>query len=128
VRDPVPARITGPAAAGRSAAIVQAIRPWPLLVLAVLAAATLVYAFRIAGEKDATWYGEPELRPSEPYKTVPFSFVPSLPRPPFSGWTLEFRFGRMSAKVLPGHLRAYPLIGNRRIGMTAATQQALFGA
>jgi len=89
---------------------------------------TLVYAFRIAGEEDATWHGEPELMPAEPYETVPFSFVPDLPRPPFSGRTLEFRVGRVRAEVLPGHLRAYPLVGNRRIGMTAATQQALLGA
>lgn len=89
---------------------------------------TLVYAFRIAGEAEATWYGEPELVTAGPHETVSFSFVPDLPRPPFSGRTLDFRVGRVRAEVLPGHLRAYPLVGNRRVGMTAATQQALFGA
>jgi hypothetical protein len=88
---------------------------------------TLVCAFRIAGEENATWYGEPGLVPAEPYETLAFSFVPDLPQPPFSGRTLEFRIGRVRAEVLPGHLRAYPLVSNRRIGMTAVTQQALFG-
>jgi hypothetical protein len=87
----------------------------------------LIFAFRIADEPGATWFGDPDLLDGG-YETTRFPFVPDVPRPPFSGRTLEVRHGHVQAEVLPGYLRAYPMIGNRRIAMTAATQTALFGA
>jgi hypothetical protein len=95
---------------------------------AMLVAETLIYAFRIAGEPEAPWFGDPDLLPEGQYATELFPFLPAVPRPPFSGRTLEVRYGPVEAEVLPGYLRAIPQIGNRRIAMTAAVQEALFGA
>jgi len=87
----------------------------------------MVYAFRIADEKNADWYGDPELLPAGAYSVSRIDFAPGTPRPPFSGRSLEFRYGVVEADVLPGYLRAYPLIDGRRIAMTADAQLALFG-
>jgi hypothetical protein len=88
----------------------------------------LIYAFRIADEAEAAWFGDPDLLPEGHYETGRLSFVPDVPRPPFSGRTLELRYGQVQAEVMPGYLRAFPMVGSRRIAMTAATQVALFGA
>lgn len=95
---------------------------------AMLVEDTLIYAFRVAGEPAAPWFGDPELLPDGAYHSELFSFLPAEPHPPFSGRTLELRYGPVRAEVMPGYLRAIPQVGNRRIAMTAAVQEALFGA
>jgi len=89
--------------------------------------AELIFAFRIADEAGAMWFGDPDLLDGQ-HNAGRFSFVPDVPRPPFSGRTIEVRYGLVEAEVLPGYLRAYPMVGHRRIAMTAAAQIALFGA
>jgi hypothetical protein len=88
----------------------------------------MVYAFRIAGDDGAAWHGEPDLLPAGQYIESAFPFMPDTLHPPFSGRTLIVRYGLVSSEVLPGYLRACPLIDNRRIPMTAATQEVLFDA
>ena len=54
-------------------------------------------------------------------------FNPAVPRP-YSGRTLELRYGLVEAEVAPSYLRAYAHVNGRRIPATAAVQRELFGA
>ncbi len=60
-------------------------------------------------------------------RTGRIDFNPAIPRP-YSGRTLELRYGPVEAEVAPAYLRAYVLVNGRRIPATAAVQQKLFGA
>lgn len=86
---------------------------------------TLIYAFRVAGEKDTPWHGRPDALPDGEYQTGTIYFQPSQAGP-FSGQTLELRYGPVDLPCEPGHLRAYAQVRNRRIAPTTEVQQELF--
>jgi hypothetical protein len=88
---------------------------------------TLIYAFRVADEKDAPWHGDADALSAREYETGTIHFNPAE-RVPFSGRMLEVRYGPVDLECMPTHMRAYALINNRRIAPTAAVQQELFGA
>jgi hypothetical protein len=87
---------------------------------------TLIYAFRDAGTKDTPWHGDPDALPVGRFDTGMLDFNPSMPRP-FSGRTLEVRYGTVDAEVMPSYLRAYALVSGRRLATTADVQVELFG-
>lgn len=60
------------------------------------------------------------------FRTGQIDFNPSVARP-FSGKTLELRYGQVDAEVMPSYLRTYALVDGRRIAPTAAVQVELFG-
>lgn len=86
----------------------------------------MIYAFRAADEKDAPWHGDPDALPAGEFETGTIDFNPAAPRP-FSGRTLELRYGPVEAEAMAPHLRAYALVNGRRIAATAAVQTELFG-
>lgn len=85
---------------------------------------TLIYAFRVA-ESDEPWYGKPDALPTGSYETGFIDFNPARPGP-FRGHTLELRYGPVEEECLPGPMRAYALVNNRRIAATAVVQNTLF--
>jgi hypothetical protein len=87
----------------------------------------MIYAFRAADEKDAPWHGDPDALPAGQFETGMIDFNPAAPRP-FSGRTLELRYGPVEAEAMASHLRTYALVNGRRIAPTAAVQIELFGA
>jgi hypothetical protein len=87
---------------------------------------TVIYAFRLADEKGAPWHGNPGALPGGKYETGTIDFNPARPGP-FSGRTLEVRYGPVDADYKPSYLRAYALVNNRRIAATADVQEELFG-
>ena len=86
----------------------------------------VIYAFREAGRADAPWHGDPDALPDGRFRTGSIDFNPAMPRP-FSGCTLELRYGPVAADIMPAYLRAYALVNGRRIAPTAAIQNELFG-
>jgi hypothetical protein len=88
--------------------------------------AVLIYAFRVADEKDAPWHGEADaLAPGE-YQTGLIDFNPARPGP-YSGRTLEVRFGDVGDDGMEPYLRGFAMVNNRRVGTRADVQQELFG-
>jgi hypothetical protein len=87
---------------------------------------TLIYAFRVAGEKGEQWHGQAGALPSGEYETGLIEFNPAWPGP-FTGQALEVRYGPVDDEFMPPYLRAYALVNNRRVAATAAVQQILFG-
>jgi hypothetical protein len=87
----------------------------------------MIYAFRAADEKDAPWHGDHDALPDGQFRTGRIDFNPAMPRP-YSGRTLELRYGPVEAEAAPAYLRAYAHVNGRRIPATAALQQELFGA
>jgi hypothetical protein len=86
----------------------------------------VIYAFRAADEPGAPWHGAPDALPAGQYQTGTIDFNPAAPRP-YSGRTLELRYGSASIPVMEPHLRAYALVNGRRVATTAAVQIELFG-
>jgi hypothetical protein len=86
----------------------------------------VIYAFREAGRADAPWHGDPDALPDGQFRTGLLEFNPAMPRP-FSGCTLELRYGSAAADIMPAYLRAYAQVDGRRIAPTAAVQEELFG-
>src|SRR5258708_33302078 len=88
--------------------------------------AVLIYAFRVADETDAPWHGEVDaLAPGE-YETGLIDFNPARPGP-YSGRTLEVRYGDVGDDGMEPYLRAFAMVNNRRIGTRANVQHELFG-
>ena len=85
----------------------------------------LVYAFRLAGEKDAAWHGKPDLLRNGRFESGTLDFNPARPGP-FRGRTLEFRYGPVHEECPPPYMRAYALLNNRRVALTTALQNELF--
>ena len=85
-----------------------------------------IYAFRAADETGAPWHGAPDALPDGQYETGTIDFNPAAPRP-YSGRTLELRYGPAEFPVMEPHLRAYALVNGRRIAATADVQTELFG-
>jgi hypothetical protein len=79
-----------------------------------------------ADEPGAPWHGVPDALPAGQYQTGRIDFNPAAPRP-YSGRTLELRYGPADIPVMEPHLRAYALVNGRRIAPTAAVQVELFG-
>jgi hypothetical protein len=86
----------------------------------------VIYAFRAADEPGAPWHGAPDALPAGQYLTGTIDFNPAAPRP-YSGRTLELRYGPVGIPVMEPHLRAYALVNGRRVATSAAVQIALFG-
>lgn len=86
----------------------------------------VIYAFRVADEPGAPWYGSPEALPAGQYETGRIDFNPAQVRP-HSGWTLELRYGPADIEPAEAHLRAYALVNRRRVPPTKAVQIELFG-
>jgi hypothetical protein len=88
--------------------------------------ATLIYAFRAAGEEAAPWHGDPGALPPGDYETGTILVSPARPGP-FSGRLLELRYGPVDDQCEPSYLRAYATVNNRRVAATTAVQKELFG-
>lgn len=86
----------------------------------------VVYAFRAAGKADGPWHGDPDALPDGGYETGTLDFNPPSPRP-FSGLTLEVRYGTVAAEIMPPYLRAYAKVNGRQVAVTSAVQLELFG-
>lgn len=86
----------------------------------------LIYAFRVAGQKNAPWHGRPDALPAGEYQVGTIYLQPAQPGP-FTGQTLELRYGPVALDCEPSHLRAYAQVGGRRIAPTAEVQRELFG-
>jgi hypothetical protein len=86
----------------------------------------VVYAFRAAEKAGAPWHGDPDALPDGQYETGTIDFNPPSPRP-FSGLTLEVRYGAVAAEIMPPYLRAYARVNGRQVAVTSAVQQELFG-
>jgi hypothetical protein len=84
----------------------------------------LIYSFRVA-EPDEPWHGKPGALPPGSYETGFIHFNPARPGP-FQGQTLELRYGPVDEEVMPGPMRAYAQVNNRRIAVTALVQNTLF--
>jgi hypothetical protein len=84
----------------------------------------LIYAFKVEGPGER-WHGKPEaLRDN--YETGTIDFNPARPGP-FRGQILEVRYGQVDEACMPGPMRAYTLVNNRRVALTAEIQMILFG-
>jgi hypothetical protein len=86
----------------------------------------LIYAFRAVDDAEAAWHGQPCALPPGAFETGTIDFNPAMLRP-FSGQTLEVRYGPVDLPVAESYLRAYAMVNGRRIAPTAAVQQELFG-
>jgi hypothetical protein len=83
----------------------------------------LFYAFRAAGDK--AWHGKPDLLPNGRYEAGRLDFNPARPSP-FRG-SLEIRYGPVDEECPSAPMRAYALVNNRRVALTTAVQDELFG-
>jgi hypothetical protein len=83
----------------------------------------LVYAFRVAGDK--AWHGKPNLLPNGRYEAGRLDFNPARPSS-FRG-SLELRYGPVDADCPPAPMRVYALVNSRRVPLTTAVQDELFG-
>lgn len=86
----------------------------------------VIYAFRAADEGGAPWHGAPDALPAGQYETGTIDFNPASQRP-YSGRTLELRYGPVDFPVMEPHMRAYALVNGRRVAATADVQIELFG-
>jgi hypothetical protein len=86
----------------------------------------VIYAFRAADEDGAPWHGAPDALPAGRYETGTIDFNPAVQRP-YSGRTLELRYGPVELPVMEPYLRAYALVNGRRVPATGAVQIELFG-
>jgi len=83
----------------------------------------LVYAFRVAGDK--AWHGKPDLLPNGRYEVGRLDFNPARPSS-FRG-SLELRYGPVDEECPPAPMRVYALVNTRRVPLTTAVQDELFG-
>lgn len=90
-------------------------------------ASFLIYAFRIAGLDTEPWHGEFDALPKGSYETGVINFMPERTGP-YSGRTLEVRYGDIGDDGMEPYLRAYAMVNYRRIGLRADIQHELFGA
>jgi hypothetical protein len=88
--------------------------------------AILIYAFRIADEPDVPWHGNVDALAPDEYETGLIDFNPARPGP-YSGKTLEVRYGDVGDDGMEPYLRGFAMVNNRRIGTRADVQQELFG-
>jgi hypothetical protein len=86
----------------------------------------VIYAFRPADEENAPWHGAQDALPDGLYETGTIDFNPAAQRP-YSGRTLELRYGPADLPVMEPHLRAYAHVNGRRVAATAGIQIELFG-
>jgi hypothetical protein len=87
----------------------------------------LIYAFRVVGEEGTPWHGEVDALATDGYETGQINFMPTRTGP-YSGRTLEVRYGDIGDDGMEPYLRAYAMVNNQRIGLRADVQQELFGA
>jgi hypothetical protein len=87
----------------------------------------LIYAFRVAGEEAGPWRGEFDVLPEGGYETGVINFIQERTGP-YSGRTLEVRYGDVGDDGMEPYLRAYAMVNYRRIGLRADVQHELFGA
>ena len=87
----------------------------------------LIYAFRIAGKDAEPWHGDPGALAEGSYQTGMINFMPEQTGP-YSGRTLDVRYGDIGDDGMEPYLRAYAMVNYRRIGLRAEIQYELFGA
>ncbi len=87
---------------------------------------SLIYAFRILGERAERWHGEPGALPEGSYQAGRIDFNPGPNPSPYAGATLEVRYGPVPDDGLPAYLQGYTTVNGMRIRATAAVQGELF--
>jgi len=87
---------------------------------------TLIYAFRVLGDRSGRWHGEPGALPEGRYQTGRIDFNPNPNPSPYAGTTLEVRYGPVPDDGLPAYLQGYTTVNSMRIRATAAVQGELF--
>lgn len=86
----------------------------------------LIYAFRVVGQDNALWHGDFDALAPDEYETGLINFMPARTGP-YSGRTLEVRYGDIGDDGMEPYLRGHAMVNNRRIGLRADVQQELFG-
>jgi hypothetical protein len=86
----------------------------------------LIYAFRVMDEPGAPWQGDPDALPPDGFETGLIDFSPAQPSP-YSGRTLEVRYGDVGDDGQAPYLRAFAVVNNRRVGTRVDVQHELFG-
>ena len=87
---------------------------------------SLIYAFRVLGERPGRWRGEPGALPEGSYQPGRIDFNPGQNPSPYAGTTLEVRYGPVPDDGLPVYLQGYTTVNGMRIRATAAVQGELF--
>jgi transcriptional regulator with XRE-family HTH domain len=87
---------------------------------------SLIYAFRVLGDRPGRWYGEPEALPEDSYQTSTIDFNPGPNPSPYAGSRLEVRYGPVPDDGLPAYLQGYTTVNGMRIRATAIVQGELF--
>jgi hypothetical protein len=87
---------------------------------------TLIYAFRVLGDRPDHWHGEPGALPEGLYQTGQIDFNPGPNPSPYGGTTLEVRYGPVPDDGLPAYLQGYTTVNGMRIRATATVQGELF--
>jgi predicted XRE-type DNA-binding protein len=87
---------------------------------------TLIYAFRVLGDQPGHWHGEPGALPEGHYQTGRIDFNPGPDPSPYTGTTLEVRYGPVPDDGLPAYLQGYTTVNGMRIRATATVQAELF--
>lgn len=87
---------------------------------------TLIYAFRLVGDRPGRWHGEPGALPEGSYQTGRIDFNPGPNPSPYAGTTLEVRYGQVPDDGLPAYLQGYTTVNGMRIRATATVQGELF--
>ena len=80
----------------------------------------------MVGELDAPWHGEVDSLAGGDFETGVIDFYPAQPGP-YSGRTLEVRYGDVGDDGLEPYLRAFAMVNNRRIGTRRDIRYELFG-
>jgi hypothetical protein len=83
---------------------------------------TLIYAFRVVGDRPGRWHGEPGALPEGRYQTGRIGFNPGPNPSPYAGTTLEVRYGPVPDDGLPAYLQGYTTVNGMRIRATATVQ------
>jgi len=87
---------------------------------------SLVYAFRVLDDQPGPWHGQPDALPKGSYETGTIDFNPGPNPSPYTGSTLEVRYGPVPDDGLPAYLHGYTTVNGMRIRPTAIIQEELF--
>ena len=87
---------------------------------------SLIYAFRVLGERPGRWHGDPGALPEGGYQAGRIGFNPGPNPSPYAGSTLEVRYGPVPDDGLPAYLQGYTTVNGMRIRATASVQAELF--
>jgi hypothetical protein len=87
---------------------------------------SMIYAFRVLGERLGRWHGDPAALPEGSYQTGRIDFHPGSNPSPYADRALEVRYGPVPDDGLPAYLHGYTTVNGIRIRATAAIQGELF--